>query len=161
MSDKPRILIVDDDPIVAESLGDYLRCEGYVTAIAGDGSEALNLLESASHDEPFALVVADVNMPRCDGIELLKRIRRQYNSIAVIIITGFGKIESAVESIKLGAVEYLTKPIVDDELKIAVGKALQQHALLAENQTLRSQLSERFGMDTSSVPITACRRCTT
>ena len=147
MSDKPRILIVDDDPIVAESLGDYLRCEGYVTAIAGDGSEALNLLESASHDEPFALVVADVNMPRCDGIELLKRIRRQYNSIAVIIITGFGKIESAVESIKLGAVEYLTKPIVDDELKIAVGKALQQHALLAENQTLRSQLSERFGMD--------------
>ena len=67
--------------------------------------------------------------------------------MAVITITGFGKIEAAVEAIKLGAVDYLTKPIVDEELLIAVGKALQQHALLAENQTLRSQLAQRFGLD--------------
>ena len=150
---RPRILIVDDDPIVADSLGDFLRQEGYTVATAGDGEEALHMLEAANATDapqnagpPFGLVIADINMPRRDGMELLKQIRRQFTSVATIMITGFGKIESAVEAIKLGAVEYLTKPIVDDELRIAVDKAMQQHALLAENQTLRSQLSERFGM---------------
>jgi len=150
---RPRILIVDDDPIVADSLGDFLRQEGYIVATAGDGAEALHMLEAANAPDapqnagaPFGLVIADVNMPRRGGMELLKQIRRQFASVATIMITGFGKIVSAVEAIKLGAVEYLTKPIVDDELRIAVDKAMQQHALLAENQTLRSQLSERFGM---------------
>jgi len=152
MAGKPRILIVDDDPIVADSLCDYLHREGYAAVSACDGNEALNVLEAANalgnkDDNPFGLVISDVNMPRRDGIELLKKIKKQFPSVAAIMITGFGKIESAVETIKLGAVEYLTKPIVDDELRIAVGKALQQHALLAENQTLRSQLSERYGMD--------------
>jgi len=149
----PRILIVDDDPVVADSLGDFLRQEGYGVATAGDGAEALNMLEAANAanaastgSPPFGLVIADIDMPRCDGMELLKQIRRRFASTATIMITGFGKIESAVEAIKLGAVEYLTKPVVDDELRIAVDKAIQQHALLAENQTLRSQLSERFGM---------------
>ena len=150
MTAKPRILIVDDDPIVADSLGDFLRQEGYAVATAGDGAEALHLLAAANtparNDPPFGLVIADVNMPRCSGLELLKQIRQQFPSAATIMITGFGKIQSAVEAIKLGAVEYLTKPIVDDELRIAVDKALQQHALLAENQALRSQLSERFGL---------------
>ena len=150
---RPRILIVDDDPIVADSLGDFLRQEGYTVATAGDGAEALHMLEAANASDaprtagpPFGLVIADVNMPRRGGMDLLKQIRRQFTSVSTIMITGFGKIETAVEAIKLGAVEYLTKPIVDDELRIAVDKAMQQHALLAENQTLRSQLSERFGM---------------
>lgn len=151
MSQKPRILIVDDDPIVAESLADFLHREGYGVATAGDGNEAINVLEATDHEggveAPFGLIISDMNMPRCDGLELLKRIRKRFNSVAAIMITGFGKIEGAVESIKLGAVEYLTKPIVDDELRIAVNKAMQQHALLAENQTLRSQLSERYGLE--------------
>ena len=80
---RPRILIADDDPIVADSLGDFLRQEGYGVATAGDGAEALHLLEAAnaanaapSGDPPFGLVIADVNMPRCGGLELLKEIRR-------------------------------------------------------------------------------------
>jgi two-component system response regulator AtoC len=153
MSTKPRILIVDDDPIVADSLSEFLRQEGYSVATAGDGAEARNLLQTADRpasakasEAPFGLVIADVNMPRCDGMELLKQLRRKFPAIAAIMITGFGKIETAVEAIKLGAVEYLTKPIIDDELRMAVDKALQQHALLAENQTLRSQLSQRYGL---------------
>lgn len=153
MNVKPRILIVDDDPIVADSLSEFLRQEGYSVATAGDGAEARNLLQAAdrpasakAREAPFGLVIADVNMPRCDGMELLKQLRRKFPAIATIMITGFGKIETAVEAIKLGAVEYLTKPIIDDELRMAVDKALQQHALLAENQTLRSQLSQRYGM---------------
>ena len=157
MSNQARILIVDDDPIVADSLAEFLGREGYRTATAGDGNEALALLDkaAASHaaapdDEaapaPFGLVVTDVNMPRADGMELLKAVRKNHPAAAVITITGYGKIESAVEAIKLGAVDYLTKPVVDEELLIAVNRAMQQHVLMAENATLRSQLAERFGM---------------
>ena len=85
-------------------------------------------------------------MPRLDGFELLKKIRHSCESIVPIVITGFGKIESAVEAVKLGAADYLTKPIIDNELRLAVSKAANQHTLLAENKTLKSQLSERFGM---------------
>ncbi len=155
MPAKPRILVADDDPIVAESLADFLELEGYITMMAGDGDQAMTLLSDvglsmdASGGEeraPFGLVVADMNMPRCDGMELLRRVRKNHPSVAVIIITGYGKIETAVESLKLGAVDYLTKPVVDDELRVAVSKALQQHTLLAENQSLRSQLAQKHGL---------------
>ncbi len=152
MAEKARILIVDDDPIVADSLAEFLGREGYHVATAGDGGEALDLLDKAKLATgkqgagPFALVVTDINMPRCDGMELIREVRKHHPSVAVIVVTGFGKIESAVEAIKLGAVDYLTKPVVDDELRIAVSKAIQQHTLLAENQSLRNQLIERFGM---------------
>ncbi len=168
MPDTHRILIVDDDPIVAESLAEFLSREGFHSATAGDGNEAMALLDAHSHvqiettsteelarisaspattqAETYAVVIADMNMPRCDGLELLKKIRKAFPSVVPIMITGFGKIESAVEAVKLGAADYLTKPIVDDELRIAVNKALRQHALLAENQTLKAQLTERFGL---------------
>ncbi|MCE9589787.1 MAG: sigma-54 dependent transcriptional regulator [Planctomycetes bacterium] len=150
MAETPRILIVDDDPIVAESLGEFLKREGYDTVLTGDGAEALSLLDSAQSGAvraaPVGLVITDVNMPRTGGMELLRALRKQHPSIASIVVTGFGKIESAVEAIKLGAVDYLTKPVVDDELRIAVNKAMQQHALLAENQTLKDQLAERYGL---------------
>ena len=165
LDQKPRILIVDDDPVVAESLSEFFVEEGYPTATAADGIEALQILDTQSLDRrpdevagedrrpmrvgagsPFGLIVADLNMPRCNGMDLLRAIRKKHPSVAVIIITGYGRIETAVEAIKLGAVDYLTKPLVDDELRIAVGKAIQQHALLAENQTLRHQLHERYGL---------------
>jgi DNA-binding NtrC family response regulator len=146
-----RILIVDDDPIVAESLAELLASEGHDTATAADGAEALDMLDQASpgaaHQKPFGIVVADLNLPRIDGMELLKRIRRRHEAVVPIVITGFAKIESAVEAIKLGAADYLTKPIVDDELRLAVSKAANQHTLLAENRTLKSQLTERYGLD--------------
>jgi len=149
-----RVLIVDDDPIVAESLAEFLSRHGHFTATAGDGVEALAMLDQANNPTghsrdntlPFGLVITDINMARCDGMELLKKIRKQFPTVTVITITGFGKIEAAVEAIKLGAVDYLTKPLVDDELLIAVNKAIQQHVLLHENLTLRSQLAERYGM---------------
>lgn len=139
-----RILIVDDDPIVAESLADLLRDEGYATATAHDGQEALDLLDQVQ--ERFNLLITDLNMPRCDGMELLKALRDRDEDVVPIVITGFGKIESAVNAVKLGAADYLTKPVVDEELRLAVTKATNQQALLAENHTLKDQLSERFGM---------------
>ncbi|MCC5828432.1 MAG: sigma-54-dependent Fis family transcriptional regulator [Phycisphaeraceae bacterium] len=154
MSANPGVLIVDDDPIVAESLGEFLEREGFATATANDGMEAINLLESgrsngdrrAARANRFGVVITDMNMPRCTGIDLLKRVRQDFDSLVPIAITGFGRIENAVEAVRLGAIDYLTKPIVDDELRIAVDKAVRQHALLAENRELRTQLTERFGL---------------
>ncbi|WP_432798203.1 sigma-54-dependent transcriptional regulator [Poriferisphaera sp. WC338] len=143
-----RILIVDDDPIVAESLAEMLAGDGYDVATACDGVEAANLLEQAAQPGacPFGLLITDMNMPRCNGFELLKNVRKAHPSIVPIVITGFGKIESAVEAVKLGAADYLTKPVIDDELRLSVNKAFNQHILLAENNTLKTQLSQRFGM---------------
>ena len=146
MAEKTRILIVDDDPIVADSLADLLGQEGYATSTAQDGQEALALLETGNGNGEVGIVITDMNMPRLDGFELLRQVRREYESVVPIVITGFGKIESAVEAVKLGAADYLTKPIIDDELRLAVSKAVNQHTLLAENKTLKRQLSERFGM---------------
>ena len=87
-----------------------------------------------------------MNMPRCDGMELLRNVRKHHESIVPIVVTGFGKIDSAVEAVRLGAVDYLTKPVVDDELRLAVNKAVNQHTLVHENKSLKTQLSERFGM---------------
>ena len=148
MPDKARILIVDDDPIVAESLADFLGREGYATATACDGSEALTMLDDAIEKvgSGFGILIADMNMPRCDGMELLKGMRKKHESVVPIVVTGFGKIDSAVEAVRLGAVDYLTKPVVDDELRLAVNKAVNQHTLVHENKSLKTQLSERFGM---------------
>ena len=143
-----RVLVVDDDPIVADSLADFLAEEGHHTATACDGNEALSMLKDAEGSgDRFGVLITDMNMPRCDGSELLKRLRQNNSQVVSIAITGFGKIESAVEAIRLGAVDYLTKPIVDDELRIAVSKALKQHTLLAENESLKSQLTQRYGMN--------------
>ena len=145
-----RILIADDDPIIAESLSELLQRRGHITATAGCGSEAMGMIRDAANGDGtggFDLLVADMNMPRMDGLELLKQVRQHHDAIVTIVITGYGTIESAVEAVKLGAFDYLTKPIVDDELLLVVDKARRQQMLLAENATMRSQLAQRFGLD--------------
>jgi DNA-binding NtrC family response regulator len=144
---RARVLIVDDDPIVAESLAGLLGEEGYATATAGNAGEALELLSSAKgRSEAFGIVVTDVHMPRGGGFDLLRGMREEHGDVVPIVVTGFGKIEDAVEAVKLGAADYLTKPVIDDELRLAVSKAEHQHALLAENKTLKKELTDRFGM---------------
>jgi DNA-binding NtrC family response regulator len=144
-----RILIVDDDPIIAESLADFLHRAGHDVATAGDGHEALSLLRDAATSPagPFSLVITDMNMPRMTGVELLKQIRKLHPAIVVIVVTGYGSIESAVEAVKRGAFDYVTKPIIDHELAALIEKALRQQALLAENHHLRTKLHGRSGLD--------------
>jgi len=161
MSDTPnqpgararRILVVDDDPIVSESIAEMLRADGAIAATCATGEEALELLEEAERKaeagraEPYGLVITDVAMPGMGGIETLKEIRSRFPTVVVLVVTGYATIENAVEAVKQGAAEYLTKPLVDDELRIAVEKAARQQALVAENATLRRQLDGRFGLD--------------
>ncbi|MDM8005932.1 MAG: sigma 54-interacting transcriptional regulator, partial [Phycisphaerae bacterium] len=138
-----RVLIVDDDKIIVESLVEFLDLEGYEAAGAGSFAEAAAALDR----KQYQLVITDVNMPDVDGFELLRLIKQRYPEIVVIMITGYGTIESAVEAIKMGAYDYLTKPIIDDEIRLVVERALQQQSLIRENRTLREALDLRFNLD--------------
>ncbi len=138
-----RLLLVDDDPLIINSLSEFLRLEGYAVDTASDGSKAIEKLAATRYN----LVLTDVNMPRVNGLELLRTIRNHYPDVVVLVITGYGTIENAVEAVKMGAFEYLTKPIVDDEIRVTIQKALKQQTLLSENFQLKQQLNLRFGLD--------------
>jgi len=140
---RPRILVVDDDKIILDSLCEFLRLEEYeVDSVGSVDAAATQLARQAYH-----LVITDVNMPRSDGFELLSILRQRHPDVVAIVITGYGTIESAVEAIKMGAYDYLTKPIVDDEIRLVVQRALQQQSLLRENRALKQQLQQRYGLD--------------
>lgn len=130
------ILILDDDKIILDSLEEFLSMDGYRVSAAGEFSEAAKLLS----DRPIQIVITDLNMPNVDGLQFLRYVREHYPHMAVIIITAFGSIKSAVEAIRLGAYDYLTKPVNDDELGMSIERALAQQALVAENQALKQQL---------------------
>jgi len=138
-----RILIVDDDALILESISELLRLEGYQVEAASVPEQALKMLD----DGKYNLLLTDVNMPNVNGFELLKVVKRKHPETAVVLITGYGTIENAVEAIKMGAVHYVTKPIIDDEIKLIVARSLQQQKLVTENRTLREQLDIRFSFD--------------
>lgn len=140
---KASVLIVDDDKIILDSLCEFLNLEGYETTPAGSFAQAVEKLKN----QTFSLVITDVNMPDGDGFELLKLIKKKYTGTVAIVITGYGTIESAVEAIKMGAYDYLTKPIIDDDLLLAIERAIRQQSLLSENQALRSQLADKYSLD--------------
>jgi DNA-binding NtrC family response regulator len=138
-----RILVVDDDDIVLTSLSEFLRLEGYAVDMARSFHEASGKLAACD----YPLVIADVSMPEVDGFELLKMVRNRYPETAVIMVTGYGTIEDAVEAMRRGAFDYLTKPIIDDEIKLVIERALKQQRLTAEVKSLKTQLGERYSLD--------------
>ena len=137
MSDRARILVADDEPLIRKSLYETLRIEGYEAEMASDGAEAWEKIEHL----PVDIVIADIKMPKVSGIDLLRQVRAKYPDIAVILITGYGTIEQAVEAMQLGAVDYVTKPIMDDEIKIIIKRLFEQKRLVEENVALRQQLA--------------------
>jgi DNA-binding NtrC family response regulator len=128
---------VDDEPLVRRSLSELLTLSGYAVSTASDGKEALNLLKTYHAD----IVITDIKMPQMDGIQLLKEIKSINRDIPVILITGYASIENAVEAMKEGAYDYVTKPIMDSEIKIVLDRLLQQKELLEENIKLKQQIS--------------------
>jgi len=148
-----RALVVDDDPIVADSLRQLLTHDGLDVSVASGGAEALAALAEAEQaDEsgvsrPFQIVLCDQSMPGMNGLETLRRIRKERPAVGVLMLTGFGAIPAAVEALRAGACDYLTKPVVDTELRLAVERALRQQALMAENVNLRKRLDNAGGME--------------
>jgi DNA-binding NtrC family response regulator len=140
---KPRILILDEDRIILQSLSQFLSREGYDVRSCDRPEDAFSLLESAQ----IEVLLADINMPGLKAADFLRDVRRRSPHVVTIVITSYGSIEGAVEATKMGAFDYLTKPIVDDEIRVVVEKAVRQQSLLFENQTLRHQLEMRFGFE--------------
>lgn len=140
---KKNILVIDDDKIILDSLCEFLSLEGFQTG----GAQTLKAAVGELQKQSYCLVIADVNLPDGDGLELLDLVRKDYPQTVVIVITGYGTIENAVRAIKQGAYDYLTKPIVDDELRLAIDRALQQQSLMSENERLRLQLEQKYSLE--------------
>lgn len=134
-----RILIVDDEADIALILKLQLEDIGYRTARARDGAEALEILER----ESFALVLLDIRMPRMDGMEVLARIRRDYPELVVVMMTAHGSEDIAVEAMKKGAVDYISKPFSSDDMKGRVERAIQYNRTRLENERLQRELDEQ------------------
>lgn len=138
-----KLLVVDDDPLIRRSLSEVLRREGYLVLEASTGAEALRIVAANAPN----LVVTDFNMPEVDGLQLLRELRARKPDLPVILVTGYGTVEQAVEAMKAGAWDYVSKPILDDEMKIAIRRALDERSLRAENSDLKKRLELRYGLD--------------
>ncbi len=120
-----RILVVDDDKDLADSLVEYLIKLGYQASPAYGGREALDKFQQGD----FQLVITDLRMPEMNGMELLEAVKAIDNRVMVMVITGYGTIESAVEAIKGGAYDFIPKPFKMEELEVVVNRALERHSL--------------------------------
>jgi DNA-binding NtrC family response regulator len=135
-----RILLVDDDPDFCEALGDRLRAAGFHLAVAQRGPEALRLVR----EEAPAIVLLDLVLPGLDGMAVLETIRREEPDVVVVVITGHGTIARAVEAMKKGAYDFVTKPVDARHLEIVLAKALERQALRDANALLSAELGDRY-----------------
>ena len=137
---KPTILVVDDESSHRQMIKAVLSAEGYEIKEAVDGDEAVRAVEEKFHD----LILMDIRMPGLSGIEALQQIKEMSPGIPIIIMTAYASVNTAIEALKSGACDYLTKPLDIEELKILVAKALQFQKLEQENIYLKEQLNDRF-----------------
>jgi DNA-binding NtrC family response regulator len=140
MAPPARVLLVDDDPDFCEALSDRLRSLGFQVTVANRGAEALRLCR----EEPPAIVLLDLVLPGMDGMAVLETIRREEPDVVVIVITGYGTIARAVEAMKKGAYDFVSKPLDPRHLEIVLGKALERQALRDANALLSSELGDRY-----------------
>ena len=136
---KFNVLIVDDEKNIRAGLGKAIEMDGHNVFLAEDGQRALEIVESEEVD----LVIADLKMPRISGEELLRRIVQGYPTLPVIILTGHGTIESAVQAMRDGAYDFLTKPVNLDRLSLLVKRALSTRELVLQHRALQEELNQR------------------
>lgn len=132
-----RILVADDDRDAREALSEILKRNGYEIEIAADGSEAISMIDGVAYD----IVLTDLKMPGADGIEVLRAVARKKNDCLVILITGFASLETALQAIRHGAYDYLTKPFRMDELLLVVRNAAERVGLVRQNRRLMHELA--------------------
>src|SRR5436305_12099703 len=134
-----RILVVDDEPMMSDSLRRHLEEEGYAIDTAATGAEAIDLFDGGAHH----LVICDLQLPDMDGLTLLRHMKDSRPTTEVIVITGYGSVQTAVEATKAGAFYFVEKPFDFEELSPLVEKALERRELMAETANMRRQLSTR------------------
>jgi len=142
MNNKPSVLIVEDEKNTREGLERALN-RSYQVHLAEDAERALKILS----EKPVEIILTDLRMPGMDGLTLVRRAVAHESQPICIVLTAYGSIESAVEAMKAGAYEFLTKPVNLDQLEIVIQRALRSRRLESENRDLRTQLDERFGLE--------------
>jgi DNA-binding NtrC family response regulator len=138
--EKARILLAEDEKNQRDLLDGFLKKEGFSVDAVANGREALQKLEG----DLFDIVLIDYKMPELDGLQTLKEIRRRYVDLPVVMMTAFGTVETAVASMKEGALDYLTKPIDLEELLFILQKVIERVGLIRENRELKARLQERY-----------------
>jgi two-component system NtrC family response regulator len=139
----PKILVVDDEESLRRVTQVRLERAGYSVSVAESGEAALAALARTPHD----MAITDMRMPGMSGLDLLRKIRSEYADMAVVVVTAFGTVETAVEAMKAGAYDYLTKPIDGDELLLVVDRALEHLRLKEEVRSLRTSLDKKYGFE--------------
>jgi len=142
-ADKPKqkILVVDDEPSARSGLEKLLASEGYAVVTAEHGRAALALVDELAPDA----VISDLRMPEMDGIELTSKLKERLPHVPVIVVTAYGDVSSAVNAMRAGAVDFITKPIDFDVLSLSVERAIARSAVSAEAESLRTQLHQQAG----------------
>ena len=138
---KAKILVVDDEKDICKVLEFLLKSEGYAVSVAYNGEEALEKLKK----DHFDVVITDLKMDKVDGVAVLEKTKELSSDTAVVIMTAFASVESAVNIMKKGASDYIVKPFLNEEIKIILRRILEQRRLVEENIALRQQLSQRMG----------------
>ncbi len=139
METRHDVLIVEADPVAAETFVEQVKQWGYDVTSVGDGRAAIDHIERV--EGSIAVILIDMSLTEPTGLELLRTLSRQAPQVVPIATADYGTIESAVQAVRAGAMEYLTKPLVDEELRLTIEKAVQHHALRTENAALRGHTS--------------------
>ncbi|HET9866556.1 MAG TPA: sigma-54 dependent transcriptional regulator [Nitrospira sp.] len=143
MDDPANILVVDDDEETVTLLREILSKEGYDVDTAADGKIALDKIGSRPPD----LVISDIHMPDLDGMSLLAELRVRFPDVPVILMTAYGSLKTAVDGLRSGAFDYLSKPFIVDDIRLVVRRALEHKNLSRQNQALKEQLRHRYRFD--------------
>jgi DNA-binding NtrC family response regulator len=141
MTDKPRILVVDDEPVVRESIRDWFSMDEYPIEMAASGPEAIERLNETRWD----ILLTDVKMPGMDGLELQQRARKIDPELTVIIMTAYASVDSAMQAIKEGAYDYVTKPLDPEDLEQIINRACEHRKLVQENEELKRRVGSASG----------------
>ena len=139
----PELLLVDDDRHLLDSMGTWLATQGFQVHLAASCQQAFELLRQ----QTFDLALVDLRLQDGDGFDVLKYCRQNHPSTTVILMTGYGTVETGVEALRAGAFDLVTKPLIDEELLMSINRALSQQQVIEENEQLKAQLDERFGLE--------------
>ena len=144
MSDK--ILVIDDEEIIRRRLKKLLRMEGYEVLTAESGARGLEQFQKIKDKEkgPVNIALVDIKMQGIDGIEVLKRIKKNSSQTEVIVFAGHGGVDSAIQALRMGAFDYITKPIEYEELTMSISRALEKQRLVIERKQMEEELKKKM-----------------
>jgi len=144
MAENGKILVVEDESVIRDVLRRLFRPQGYTVEMVGRGDEAIEIL---NRKNDFDVIITDLMLPGASGIEVLKAAKEVNQDASVILITAYATVDSAVDAMKAGAFDYLTKPFNNDQVLLTVKKALERSQLLIENKFLKKELDQKYGFE--------------